>query len=297
MRPADASSLAHTGAMTEERRRAADAMPLRFKQEDTAASPEGHDAAEVETIDLDVAPPPGGASHDDVGDERTVVALTPEQRLHRTQLAKFMKTFSEYAVRAPLTRIDIEDVKRGDVVSIKTIVGTVYLEIVDRLKARRGSAGQILCRCRYDLGDQCTLVHMASVELPLCSHKQLIASADGTMRPASRKLRFASQVEVPAHVLKLLDERFITELAVHSNPTRERFRPIDAWRAVAPVVLGVLRGIRWLALKLVELVRENNRREREKKAQREAEAKRRKEARAQEKAARQAARDAGKRKP
>jgi hypothetical protein len=285
-------------------RRASDAMALRFKPEALAPSPapadEAPPEAEMETIDLDV-PLPGDA-HDDLGSEsgqaeRAPAQLSTGQRQHRLLLAKFMKSFADYAARDELTRIDIGDLKRGDVVVIRTVVGSIYLSVLDRINARRGQAGQILCQCRYDLGDQCTLVHSASIALPICSNRHVIVGPDGGRRNASRRLRLESAATLPPQVDNLLNEHFFTSLAIYAHPNPERLRPIDVWRRIAPVFVVTGRGVRWLFGALWRVIQENNRREREKKARRDEAERQRLAAKLAAREAKRAAREAAKRNP
>ncbi|HEY5762315.1 MAG TPA: hypothetical protein VIS73_03825, partial [Rhodocyclaceae bacterium] len=172
-------------------RRAADAMALKFaesrlKKVCVARHPvaEGED----ETIYIDAAPPPGG----DIATTATEPPpspLTPAQRKHRLDLIAFRKSFAEFPGGEPRSQVAIGDLKRGDVLRIRTIVGNVFLRIVDRIREHGSHAGEILCECHYDLGDQCNPAHAASITLPICSKDHVITGADGTQRQASRKLK------------------------------------------------------------------------------------------------------------
>ncbi|HEY5762259.1 MAG TPA: hypothetical protein VIS73_03540, partial [Rhodocyclaceae bacterium] len=213
--------------------------------------------------------------------------LTPAQRKHRLELMAFRKSFADFPAGAPRSRVAIDDLKRGDVLRIRTIVGNVFLRIVDRIREHGSHAGEILCECHYDLGGQCNPAHAASVTLPICSKDQVITGADGTQRQASRKLKIRSETELPPQLGKLLDERFFLELVIYGNPQAEKLRPVDVWRAVARILLKAARLVWRGLLKIKALIDENNRREREKKEQKAAAQRQRQEAK---KAAREARR-------
>lgn len=234
-------------------RRATDAMVLKFNEARLrSAAPADFAEGEVETIDLDSVLPPGSDAQPYKAAAQTP-ELTPEQKKLRLQLVKFKQSFDEFTVQRGLSRLDIDSVKRGDVIEIKTVVGSIYLRLLDRIRGEQAGAGEILCECRYDLGDQCDLAHAASIQLPLCSHKHVITAADGSQRLASRALKISSEAELPPQVTKLLHEHFFTELILYANPQPEKLRLLDIGR-------WLLR----IALKIKSIIDENNRREREK---------------------------------
>ena len=271
-------------------RRAADAMALKFRDKKLKAIEVARHPAtdgEVETINMDSLLPPGSDHDFETAEaaEAPPAPLTPEQRRHRLELMSFRKSFADFAVGEPRTRVAIDDLKRGDVLQIKTIVGSIFLRIVDRLREQGTQAGEILCECHYDLGEQCSLAHAASIALPICTREHVITGADGAQRLASRRLKMSSEAELPPQIGKLLDERFFIELLLYASPQAEKLRPIDLWRALARTLLKAFRLLGWAFSKIKSWIEENNRVEREKK-EKKAEAKR------QKQAARQAARDA-----
>lgn len=254
-------------------RRATDATPLKFKEAEIASMVRDRAAladGEVETIDMDGAIPGGNADYAQAAASGPVrPPLTAEQKKIRLQLVTFKHSFDIFEVSPPLLRVDIWDVKRGDVIAIETIVGRVYLHILDRIQGMRKDSGEILCECHYDLHGQYVPKHAASIQLPVCSKNLVISNPDGSTRFASRKLNMTTDAELPLHVSNLLDERFFGSIAIHASPRPEKLRPID-----------LVRWIIRMALKLKALIDENNRLEREKKA-------RKAEQRLQKKAARQ----------
>jgi hypothetical protein len=255
-------------------RRATDDMALKFKEAELKSIALLHPSfteGEIETIDMDGVLPVGG--EDDFhtaasSAEPARSVLTPEQKKLRLQLAAFKQFFSEFDVTHRLSQITIADIKRGDVIAIKTIVGIIYLRIVDRIKGERAGTGEILCECNYDLSDQGALTHAASIQLPICSSSHAITNPDGSKRLASRKLKISTDAELPPHVSNLLHERFFVEISIYANPQPEKLRLIDFGRWIAKI-----------GLKLKAIVVENNRFEREKKRQKEEERRRKKEAR------------------
>lgn len=257
-------------------RRATDSMPLKFKGAllKTSTFPENLSADhEFEIINIDAVLPHGSEHEFKSGAASTEsprTSLTPEQRAHQLQLLAFKKYFAEFAFTEGLSRIDIDDLKRGDVVVIKTIVGAVYFRIVDRIKGLRSRAGQILCECYYELGDPANITHTASIELPICTNRHVIQGADGSKRLASRKLKMTTQAELPAKLDTLLDERFFVAIGIYSNPQPEKLRAVDGARWLARMAIQMGQGIAWVLRKIKTLIDENNRREEEKK-QRQAE--------------------------
>ena len=239
-------------------------MALKFKEAElkSIALPKTSFAeGEVETIDMDAQLPRG--SDDDfqkntspAGPAKT--ALTQEQKALRLQLVKFKQSFEEFAVTKHLSRVNIAEIKRGDVVAIKTIVGSIYLRVLDRIKGERAGAGEILCECHYDLSDQFCPAHTASIQLPICANNHTITAPDGSKRQASRALKIQTETVLPPHVSQLLHERFFVEIAIHSSPQAEKLRLLDLGRWIVR-----------MAFKLKAVIDENNRREREKKQQKE----------------------------
>lgn len=257
-------------------RRATDTMPLKFKGAVLKASafpehlPADH---EFEVINIDAVLPHG--SHHDfksgaASPASSRTSLTPEERAHQLQLIAFKRYFAEFAFTEGLSRIDIGDLKRGDVVVIKTIVGGIYFRIVDRIKGLRSRAGQILCECYYELGDPANITHTASIELPVCTNRHVIQGADGSKRLASRKLKMTTAAELSAKLDTLLDERFIVDIGIYSNPQPEKLRVVDGARWLARMAMQMGQGIAWVFGKIKALIDENNRHEEEKK-QRQAE--------------------------
>jgi hypothetical protein len=245
-------------------RRATDEMALKFKEAElksiTLLHPSFHES-EIETIDMDGILPCG--SDDDfhtttssTGPAKSI--LTPEQKKMRLQLAAFKRSFEDFDATHRLSQVCIAGTKRGDVLAIKTIVGVIYLRVVDRIKGAREGAGEILCECNYDLGDQYVLTHAASVQLPICSSSHTITNPDGSTRFASRKLKMSTDAELPSHVSNLLHERFFVEISIYANPKPEKLRLIDLGRWIARI-----------GLKLKAIFDENDRLEREKKQQKE----------------------------
>lgn len=257
------------------RRRAADAAALKFKESEITSMTR-HRAAfadnEVETIDIDGVLPRGNtddaAAHASATDP-TSPPSTAEQRKIRLQLVTFKHSLDDYEASNPLLRVGISAIKRGDVIAIETIVGHLYLHIIDRIKGVQKDTGEILCECHYDLHEQYIPKHAASVQLPICSKDFVINNPDGSTRLASRKLKMRTDAELPLHVGNLLDERFFGSITIYVNPQPDKLRLID-----------FARWIIRMALSFKALIDENNRVEREKQARKE-------EQRQQKKAARQ----------
>lgn len=227
-------------------RRASDALPTHFASEALAKIGLTHPAfadAEIETIDMDAALPGGHAHEHDEQFQPAAVASQPapldkEQNKARLLIAKFKGSLDEFAI-SQVTRVGIDDIKRGDVVEIKTIVGSVYLSIVDRIKGLAGDIGEVLCECRYDLPNQAIEVHTASIILPVCTKNHVITNPDGSQRKASRALKITTAIELPDQVRNLLRENFFVDIRIFANPQKEKLRPID-----------VVRGIQRVAAKL-----------------------------------------------
>lgn len=239
-------------------RRASDAMRLRFDNAALHSAAGGSSAftpEEMEMIDLDAILPPG--SEEDfkkpASASTTPPALHAEQKKLRLQLVKFKQSFDHFTPGAALSQIDIRSMKRGDVVEIKTIVGSIYLRILDRLRGERPGAGEILCECHYDLSDQNNLIHTACIQLPLCSHRQVIITPEGNKRLASRAVKMRTETSLPPQIEKLLHESFFTDIVVHANPQPEKLRLIDIGRWLLRIVF-----------KIKAVIDENNRRERAK---------------------------------
>lgn len=243
-------------------RRATDAAHLKFEQAALKSIEPGKTAfaaAEVETINMDSVLPFGS----EVDFHRpqpaaATAALTTEQKKTRLAMVKFKQSFDNFAVTGHLSQVNIATIKRGDAIEIKTIVGSIYLRVLDRIKFDRSGSGEILCECRYDLGDQCELIHAASIQLPICTHRHVIANADGSKRAASRTLKMTTEEALPPHVSKLLHENFFTEIAIYANPQGEKLRLLDVGRWLARI-----------ALKIKAIIDENNRHEREKQQKKE----------------------------
>lgn len=226
-------------------RRAADAMPAHFPAEALSASLLAHPAfadAQIEAIDMDVALPPGHHDHDDqFPAEPTAKAPTPidkEQHKARLEIAKFKGSLDDFKV-SPVTQVNISNIKRGDVIEIRTIVGSIFFRVIDRIKGLAAGAGEVLCECRYDLQNQWTLVHAASIILPVCTKNHVITNPDGSQRMASRALKMTANIELPDQVRNLLRESFFVEMKIYATPQKERLRPVD-----------VVRGLQRMALKL-----------------------------------------------
>lgn len=222
-------------------RRASDALPSHFANEALDRIDHAHPAfadAHIESIDLDAVLPPGHG-HDD--DEHFAPAATlpdREENKARLEIVRFKGSLNEFAV-SKVTRVDISDIKRGDVIAIKTIVGSIYFRILDRIKGVSAGAGEILCECRYDLPNQYSLIHGASIVLPVCTKSHVITNPDGSQRKASRALKMVANTELPEQVKNLLRESFFVEMQIYATPQQEKLRPVD-----------VVRGIKRMALKL-----------------------------------------------
>lgn len=256
-------------------RRAADTLGLSFRGAERKSvelkTPVADD--EVEIINLDEVLPPGSDEdfrHDPSVDAPPRSPLTPELRKQQIQLATLKRSFEEFKVTEHLSWINISDIKRGDVLAIKTIVGCVYLQVIERIKG--AGAGEALCECHYDLGDQSVPAHVASIQLPICARNHLIANPDGSKRQASRKLKMVTEAILPPHLGTLLQEQFFVEIMIHAHPQPERLRFIDLWR-------GIARVFYWIKA----VIEKNNRIEREKKQRKEEEKRQKQEERARKK--------------
>lgn len=221
-------------------RRATDAMPRQFEGEALKKAAHPHPAfadMQIEAIDMDAVLPPGHV-HDE-HDEHFQPAAKPEQpaaemerNRARLQITRFKGTLDDFEI-SQVTRVSIDDIKRGDVIQVKTIVGSIYFRIIDRIKGLSPGVGEILCECRYDLPDQWSLVHGASIILPVCTKNHVITNPDGSQRKASRTLKMATETELPEQVKNLLRETFFVEIRIHSSPQKERLRAIDILRGVS----------------------------------------------------------------
>ena len=218
---------------------------------------------EIEVINLDVAAPGGNADDFEQKDSppsQTPSTLTREQIKARVLLSQFKQSFESFDQGDHLMQVTMTEVKRGDVIAIKTIVGVVYLSIRDRIKGLVAGTGEILCECHYDLGDRCDLVHAASIQLPICTRTFTILTPDGNKRNASRQLKMRTDAELPAHVMDILHERFFVEISIYANPKPEKPRLVDFGR--------------WLLRifhRMKAAIEANNQREREKKLKKEQE--------------------------
>jgi hypothetical protein len=244
---------ADSSTLTSPERRLADALPVRF---DGAALKASHATtmadADVETIDMDALLPPGEHDHTHHA-PATQVEMTPEQKRGRLQIVKFKQTLDEFALSS-VSQVTIANIKRGDVIQIKTIVGSIYIRVIDRIRGNTADIGEILGEFLYDLQDQWGLTHMASLVLPVCTKSHVIVNPDGTRRNASRALKMTTEAVLPEQVGNLLRESFFSEIHIHATPVPDKLRVIDVGRWL----LRMLRKVKgW--------VDENNRREREKK--------------------------------
>lgn len=250
-------------------RRAADAMLLKFEHSALKAMlPAGTEISDIETIDMDSVLPPGNDDFRIIPSTHAHPTLNPEQNRERIRIVKFKQGFENYEINTKLSQVNILTVKRGDVVEIKTIVGSIFLRILDRIKGEHPGIGEILCECRYDLMDQWALVHAASITLPVCTKHHVIENADGSRRFASRALKMKTEEDLPENIKSLLSEKFFTEIVLYSNPAPEKFRFVD-----------VMRWLMRVARKIKAVIEENNRMEREKKERKEEEKRRKKEER------------------
>lgn len=237
-------------------RRATDAMLLKFEQSALKAIlPAGTEISEsdIETIDMDSILPPG---HEEETSKHAATArpvLNPEQNRERIRIVKFKQSFEDFEITTRLTQVSILNIKRGDIIEIKTIVGSLFFRIVDRIKGEHPGIGEILCECRYDLMDQWALAHAASITLPVCTKHHVIVNPDGTRRFASRSLKIKTEQELPERVKSLMHESFFTEIVLYSNPVAEKWRFID-----------FMRWLMRIGRKIKAIVDENNRKEREK---------------------------------
>lgn len=235
-------------------------MPVKFGETALKAfSPTGAMIAEedIETIDMNSILPPGYSDDLEARDPGSESTARAEENRRRLQVVKYKQAFAHYEI-IRTSQLSISTVKRGDVVEIKTIVGSVFIRILDRIKGGRADVGEILGECRYDLPEQWSMVHAASIILPVCSKNHLIVNPDGSQRAASRSLKMTADIELPDHVKKLLHESFFSEIVIHVSPEREKLRLIDVGRWMKRVFS-----------KIITVIEENNRREREKKAQKE----------------------------
>lgn len=216
-------------------RRATDAQPEQFDDDALGRVVQTFPAfaeGQVETIDMDAALPPGHGDAEELAPAlRAAAPVDKAQQQARMQLARFKGSLADFEM-TPFTRVAIDDVKRGDVVEIRTIVGSIYLLIVDRIPGLVPDSGEILCECRYDLPGQWALTHAASVLLPVCAKSHVVQRADGSARLASRNLKMKTATELPERVRSLLRENFFVEIRLHANPRKERLRPIDLFRAL-----------------------------------------------------------------
>jgi hypothetical protein len=253
-------------------RRAADVVALKFKEAELksfAMLETSFHESDVEIIDMDGALPCGSDDdfHQAVSSSAPARAmLTPEQKKQRLQLSAFKQSFETFEVTSRLSRVNIAEIKRGDVVAIKTVVGKIFLRIIDRIKGELPGTGEILCECHYDLSDQYNAAHAASIQLPICVNSHVIVNPDGSTRLASRKLKMSTDTILPPHVANLLHERFFVEMSIYANPKSEKLRLVDLGRWITRV-----------GLKLKAIVDENNRVEREKKQRKEEDRRRKKE--------------------
>ncbi|OQA34967.1 MAG: hypothetical protein BWY57_00117 [Betaproteobacteria bacterium ADurb.Bin341] len=235
-------------------------MPVKFGETALKAfSPTSAAIAEedIETIDMDSILPRGYNDDLEARGPSSESTAKAEENRRRLQVVKYKQTFAHFEVTRT-SQLTMSAVKRGDVVEIKTIVGSVFIRILDRIKGGRADVGEILGECRYDLPEQWDIVHAASIILPVCSKNHLIVNPDGSQRAASRSLKMTADIELPDHVKKLLHESFFSEIVVHVSPGREKLRLID-----------VARWMKRVFSKIRAIIEENNRREREKKAQKE----------------------------
>jgi len=240
-------------------RRAADTTALKFREAELKSAAQfkkAFEEGEIEIINFDLVTP--GGDVDDLQQPAppsapSSSALTREQIKARLHLAQFKQSFESFGLVSNLLLVTMADIKRGDVIAIKTIVGTIYLNVLDRIKGMVAGTGEALCECHYDLGDQCDLVHAASVQLPICTRTFTITNPDGVKRCANRQLKLVTDVTLPAHVAEILHERFFVGISIYANPQREKRRLVD---------LG-----RWLVrsfLRLKAIIKANNQYEREK---------------------------------
>lgn len=221
-------------------RRATDRVPQQFDGDALGRITQLHPAfadAQIETIDMDAALPPGHEQDESLAGSTQSAPQSIDRELNkaRLQLVKFRGSLADFEVTS-VTRVAIDDVKRGDVVEIRTIVGSLYLSIIDRIRGLAPDAGEILCQCRYDLPNQWALAHGASIILPVCTKSHLITHPDGTQRMASRALKILANAELPEQVKSLMRENFFVEIRIYANPQKEKLRPIDVIRAVRRTV-------------------------------------------------------------
>jgi hypothetical protein len=229
-------------------RRAADAIPTGFGSEALNRFDYSHPAfadAQIETIDMDFALPSGlglGLEQDEHDQHfqpsaasSTAAPLDKEQSQARLQITRFKGSLNEFEI-SQVTQVNISNIKRGDVIQIKTFIGSIYFIVIDRIKGVSAGTGEILCESRYDLPNHWTLVHAASIILPVCTKDHVITNPDGSQRKASRALKIASSIELPDQVMKLLRENFFVEIRIHATPQKERLRPIDVFRGIKRMV-------------------------------------------------------------
>lgn len=223
-------------------RRATDRTPLKFEASTLKALLSAGvviSENDIETIDMDSVLPPGHGDFQNTLQNNLHQQLNPEQSRDRIPLVKFKQTFSHFAVTST-SQVTASNIKRGDVAEIKTIVGSVYVRILDRIQGVQGIAGEILCECRYDLPDQWRLVHAASITLPVCTKRHVIENPDGSRRFACRALKITTDQELPERVKNLLSETFFTEILIYSNPQPERLRLIDLLRWLKRIALKII---------------------------------------------------------
>lgn len=223
-------------------RRATDAIPRQFGGEALNRFGHSHPAfadAQIETIDMNAALP-AGSGHDETfqpaASSGSAPTIDKEQNSARLQFARFKGTLADFEI-SQVTQVNVSNIKRGDVIQIKTFAGSIYIRVIDRIKGLTAEIGEILCECRYDLPNQWTLVHAASIILPVCTKEHVITNPDGSQRKASRALKMVTDAELPDQVKSLLRENFFSEIRIYATPQKERLRPIDMLRGIQRVVL------------------------------------------------------------
>lgn len=220
-------------------RRAADAIPRQFGGDALSRIEHSHPAfadAQIEMIDMDAALPPGQRhEHDEhfqpAAASGTTLQVDMEQNRARLQIGKFKGSLDDFEI-SQVTQVNISNIKRGDVIQIKTFIGSIYFSVIDRIKGVSPGIGEILCECRYDLPNQWALIHAASIILPVCTKDHVITNPDGSQRKASRALKMDTGTELPDQVKNLLRENFFVEIRIHATPRKERLRPVDVVRAI-----------------------------------------------------------------
>ncbi len=190
---------------------------------------------------MDAALPPGhGHEHDDHFQPEppsgAAATIDKEQNRARLQFTRFKGTLEDFEI-SQVTQVNISNIKRGDVIQVKTFAGSIYIKVIDRIKGLKAGIGEILCECRYDLPNQWTLIHAASIILPMCTKDHVITNPDGSQRKASRALKIVTSTELPDQVKNLLRENFFSEIRIYATPEKERLRPIDVLRSIKHVLL------------------------------------------------------------